>query len=99
MGLATLSFAQQATIESGAARLGYWLQTQPAGQATQPWGLWVLLLIVGIVMLWWLLQGEAQARSPRSNVVVVTRPAAPNAPVRVTVTPAMPQNGADELKK
>lgn len=99
MGLATLSFTQQATIGSGATRLGYWLQAQPAGQATQPWGLWALLLIVGIVILWWLLQGEAQERATRSNVVVVTRPAAPNAPVRITVTPATLGNGADELKK
>lgn len=99
MGLAILRLLHYGTAWAGIVRLGYWLQEQPVVQASPRWGLWLILLIVGIVILWWLLQGEAQQRSTRSSVVVVTPPNAPNAPVRVTVRSAASAKDADELTK
>lgn len=99
MALSMMNFVQQATVWAGTTRFGYWLQAQPAVQVSPRWGLWVILLIVGIVILWWLLQGEAQERSTRSNVVVVTPPNAPNAPVRITVVSAASGKAADDLTK
>lgn len=99
MLLSTLVFAQSATVWPGLVRLAYWVQAQPITQPNQNWGIWIILLLVLIVLLWWLLQGEARARSTRTNVVVVSPPATPNAPVRVTVTPAAPVAVADDLTK
>ena len=99
MLLSTLVFAQPATVWPGLVRLIYRVQAQTNAQPNQNWGIWIILLLVLIVLLWWLLQGEARARSTRANVVVVSPPATPNAPVRVTVTPVAPVAVADDLTK
>lgn len=99
MLLSTFVFAQPATLWPGFVRLTYWVQAQTVAQPNQNGGIWIILLLVSIVLLWWLLQGEARAHSTRSNVVVVSPPATPNAPVRVTVTPAAPVAHTDDLTK
>lgn len=94
----TLRFAESITAVPGTIRLIYRVQAPPTAP-TPTWGIWILLLIVGVLILWWLLQGEAQEQATRANVVVVTPPTALNAPVRVTVTPSTPVAGADDLTK
>lgn len=99
MVFAGLIFANQASAWPSLVPLIVWQQAQTAVQSDQNWGVWLILLIVFIIILWWLLQGEARERSTRANVVVVTPPTTPNAPVRVTVTPAAPVALADDLAK
>lgn len=94
-----LLFLNQVTSLPGVARLSYWWQVQTPDDSTQNWGLWIILLLVLIVLLWWLLQQEGRSQVLRSNVVVVSPPAKPNAPVRVTVTPSATATVADDLTK
>lgn len=91
-------FVGAITALPGIVRFVDWVQAPPPAEVTQNWGIWMILLVVGIIILWWLLQGEGQERSARTNIVV-TPPTTPNAPVRVTVTPAAPVAVADDLTK
>ena len=92
--------AESTTALPAIVRFVDWMQTPPSAESTRNWGIWVILLVIGIIILWWLLQGEGQEPSNRTNPnIVVTPPTTPNAPVRVTVTTTAPVAVADDLTK